>query len=98
VLRLPRSHEYTSFSVSLFSCWTKVWTAVKNAATVTPARIKVAAVCSPRSDVPIRYAAPTARTAPAKAASGRTYRCPDPGPYAIASVAPSPAPAATPSR
>ena len=41
--RLPRIHDVTSCSVSVFCCWTNVCSAVKKLATVTPARTSVAA-------------------------------------------------------
>ena len=39
----PRIHDQTCCSVSVFRCWTNVCAAVKNDATVTPARTSVAA-------------------------------------------------------
>ena len=98
VVSPPSSHAYTSFSVSEFCCWTNTCAAVRNAATVTPARISVAVVRAPPTERPIRYAATTAAIPPANDASGRTKPSTPAGPYAITSVAPKPAPAATPSR
>ncbi len=50
--RRPRIHEYTSWSVSEFCCWTNVCTAVKNEATVTPASTSVAPRAAARAGRP----------------------------------------------
>ena len=65
---------------------------------MTPARINVAVVRPPPTERPIRYAANTAATPPANDTSGSTSPSTPAGPYAITTVAPKPAPAATPSR
>ena len=71
---------------------------VSRAETATPARISVDAFeCSPRPPMPQVNA--TATMAPAKASSGVQVGVLMPPPMStIANVAPSPAPAATPSR
>ena len=66
---------------------------------MTPARISVAASRSRRAERPTAYVSMTATDPPTKAATG-SILCPrsPSGRYAIAMVAPRPAPAATPSR
>src|SRR6188472_1806508 len=72
--RLPRIHEVTSWSVSVFCCCTNVCSAVKKLATVTPARTSVAASRARPAERPITYASTTATDAPANAATGSTCR------------------------
>ena len=68
--------------------------AVANAATATPARISDVVVLPP-TDRPRMYVTPTAAKPPIKAKGASSALSLDP---AKASVAPSPAPAATPSK
>ena len=82
------------------ACWTYVWTALKNAAIATPAKIRPVVLRSPVTVWPRAYAPATASPAPAKPASGTTLTPinVEPGANAIASVAPRLAPAAAPNR
>src|SRR6059036_3286417 len=69
-----------------------------NAATVTPARTRAPVARAAPTERPRTYASTTATVAPAKAATGTSRPDVPTDPYAIAIVAPRPAPAATPSR
>src|SRR5438067_3888298 len=94
----PRSQVYTSLITLVSRCWTNVCMAVSRLATATPARINDA-VDRARSPVaPTVYVTSTAPKAPTKAASGTGLNAEAAeSPDTMAIVAPSPAPAATPS-
>jgi hypothetical protein len=66
--------------------------------TVTPARMRAPVVRPLPAELPSAYVKTTAIVAPAKAATGTIALFVPAEPSAIAIVAPSPAPAATPSR
>ena len=97
----PNIHEYTCRTTSLFRCSTKVCTAVASDVTATPASTNVVAERERPNAVPMVYVSATAMTPPMKAARGTgsivqvevASRL-----TANATVAPRPAPAATPSR
>src|SRR5262245_30559070 len=96
VVKPPSSQVYTLTSVSLCCCCTNVCTAVMNVATITPARTSAPVARARPAERPSTYVRTTEIVAPPNAAGGSS--CDEPDPYAITSVAPRPAPAATPSR
>ena len=70
--RPPRIQEYTSCRVSVFCCWTNVWTAVKKLATVTPPSTRVAASRSRPADRLTAYVSATATMPPTNATGGKS--------------------------